>query len=124
MSSGIRYGPTFTANYSWGELDGYRETGDPRANAIFGAQEFESLVTQLGWQVTWAHETKWATLTPQLRLGYGRENLNQEENLSAELENSPFLVIQGNNVSRTGGFALIDCGDGAIRVLPLLDDDA
>lgn len=33
-------------------------------------------------------------------------------------------VLRKSTVSRTGGFALIDGGDGAIRVLPLLDDDA
>ena len=84
------HGPTLGIEYTDGQLDGYTETGDPRANTRFGEQDFESLITRLGWQASWSHETTLGLMTPQVRIGYGRENIDQNQNVSGTLINSPF----------------------------------
>lgn len=86
----IVHGPTFGAEYTDGQLNGYTETGDPRANTRFADQDFESLVTRLGWQVTWSGDTNIGVMTPQVRIGYGRENIDQNRNIAGTLVNSPF----------------------------------
>ncbi len=86
----IVHGPTFGAEYTDGQLNGYTETGDPRANTRFADQDFESLVTRLGWQVTWSGDTNIGVMTPQVRIGYGRENIDQDRNIAGTLVNSPF----------------------------------
>ena len=47
----IVHGPTFGATYTEGTVDAYTETGDPQNNIAFNEQDFESLITRLGWQV-------------------------------------------------------------------------
>jgi outer membrane autotransporter protein len=63
------------------------------------------LITSLGWQISWAKETKWGVIRPQTRIGYGRENFNQEEALLSTLVYSPFAIVQGATAARTGGFS-------------------
>ena len=81
----IVHGPTFGATYTEGTVDGYTETRDPRANTRFASQDFESLITRLGWQVNWQQESTIGLLRPQVRIGYGRENLNRDNNANATL---------------------------------------
>ena len=97
-NNGFVHGPTFRTDYSWGKLGGYTERGDPRANTIFEQQDYESLITTLGWQINWEQDTQWGTLRPQMRLGYGRENIDRETNVTGTLQNSPVTFIQGGNL--------------------------
>lgn len=93
----IVHGPTFGATYTNGTLDGYTETGDPLRNTTFAAQDYESLITTLGWQVNWKMETNYGIMRPQLRLGYGRENLDQDQTITAivpQLNNTVFTQNQ------------------------------
>ncbi|MDF1756020.1 MAG: autotransporter outer membrane beta-barrel domain-containing protein [Verrucomicrobiales bacterium] len=97
--SGFVHGPTLRADYSWGELEGYTETGNARANAIFAPQAYDSLISTLGWQFNWNKSTCWGFLRPQLRVGYGRENIDQETSVTGTLQNSPVSIIQGPTVT-------------------------
>lgn len=81
----VVHGPTFGATYTEGTIDAYTETGDPQNNIAFTSQDFESLITRLGWQVNWQQESTLGLLRPQLRIGYGRENLNRSQNINATL---------------------------------------
>ncbi|MDF1753349.1 MAG: autotransporter outer membrane beta-barrel domain-containing protein [Verrucomicrobiales bacterium] len=103
MEDRFTHGPTFRADYSWGKLEGYTERGDARANTIFEQQNYESLITTLGWQLNWRHETHWGAMLPQFRLGYGRENTDRETNVSGTLQNSPITFVQGGNIIGNGG---------------------
>lgn len=98
----FNHGPTFRADYSRGKLEGYTERGDPRANTTFQTQQYESMITTLGYQLNWRHDTPWGAILPQFRLGYSRENNDQETNVSGTLQNSPITFIQGGNVIGTG----------------------
>lgn len=105
LSSGrkLTHGPTFRADYNWGEVDGYTETGSIRGNTTFDEQDFESLITTLGWQFSLREETSWGALQPNFRIGYGRENLDRSTTVSGTLETSPFAIVQGATRTSTGG---------------------
>ncbi len=113
------HGPTFRADYSWGQLDGYTETGDIRASSMFREQDYESLITTLGWQLNWNHDTTWGAMSPTFRLGYGRENFNQETNVSGTLQQSPVAQINtatgavvGRGASVSRSLSQVDPGEG------------
>ena len=97
------HGPTFRADYRFGNVDGYTETGNTRANTRFEEQEYDSFITTLGWQVNWQEEACWGALHPSFRLGYGRQNLQQETAITGTLENSPITIIQNGTVIGRGG---------------------
>ena len=78
------------------------EIGDPAFNTTFREQDYQSLITTLGWQLNWRHETCWGAMRPQFRAGYGRENINQETNVRGVLQNSPItgLTNFGQTITR------------------------
>ncbi len=95
----IVHGPTASLDYSTGTLDGYTETGNPGSNAVFAAQDYQSLITTLGWQATLTHETSWGHLKPQLRLGYGHEGVDQNTSVSGSLAGNPLISATRTNIS-------------------------
>ncbi len=113
------HGPTFRADYSWGTLDGYTETGNAAFNTRFREQDYESFITTLGWQLNWRHDTRWGAMRPTFRVGYGRENLDQERNVSGTLQQSPFArvntatnAIVGRGATVTNSLSQVDPGEG------------
>ncbi|MDF1739086.1 MAG: autotransporter outer membrane beta-barrel domain-containing protein [Verrucomicrobiales bacterium] len=118
------HGPTFRADYGWGHLDGYTERGDIRANTIFQDQDYQSLITTLGWQINWETETTFgAMMRPNFRIGYGRENLDQETNVSGTLQQSPFSTVNlaagnvlGRGASVTNTLSQVDPGEGWMEI--------
>lgn len=103
----LTHGPTFRTDYSWGHIDGYTETGDIRANTTFQEQQYESLITALGWQVNWETELSFATARPNIRLGYGRENLAQSSNTNGTLQQSPVTFVNSATGAITGRGAAV-----------------
>lgn len=114
----VVHGPTFGASYSEGRIDAYSETGDPRTNTQFAGQEFESLITRVGYQVNWRQDSTIGELRPQLRVGYGRENLDQEQAVAAALipnaanNNSFFGVVNGQSSDPGEGWMEFGAGIG------------
>lgn len=104
----VVHGPTFGATYTEGTVDGYTETGDPRSNTRFIEQDFESLITRLGWQVNWQEESTIGLLRPQVRIGYGRENLNRDRNAFGTLVPN----VANNNTVFGIGQSTSDPGEG------------
>lgn len=114
----VVHGPTFGASYSEGRIDAYSETGDPRTNTRFSGQEFESLITRVGYQVNWRQDSTIGELRPQFRVGYGRENLDQEQAVAAALipnaanNNSFFGVVNGQSSDPGEGWMEFGAGIG------------
>ncbi|MFZ2281649.1 MAG: autotransporter outer membrane beta-barrel domain-containing protein [Prosthecobacter sp.] len=88
-------GPFIGADYLHGSIDGYSETGGGLAALAFARQTFESLVTRVGWSTSKKISTNWATITPQFRLSYERQNLHNN-GTSVSLINAPFTAAGGN----------------------------
>ncbi len=87
-------GPFAGIDYLHGTVDAYTETGG--AGALhYNKQTFQSLVTRIGWSTSKKFETTWATITPQLRLSYERQNL-KNNGTSVNLINAPFSATGGN----------------------------
>ena len=88
-------GPFVGADYLYGTVRGYSETGGGAAALTYGRQTFQSLVTRVGWSATKKIQTSWAAITPQVRLGYERQNITNN-GTSVSLINAPFTATGGN----------------------------
>ncbi len=88
-------GPIIGLDYRNGELDGYEERGAGRADLVYEAQKYDSLVTRLGWQASARFETGFGAITPQVRAAWERENLNRNEYVGVSLRESPYEWIRG-----------------------------
>ncbi|MBB5035635.1 autotransporter-associated beta strand repeat-containing protein [Prosthecobacter vanneervenii] len=89
-------GPFVGVDYLHGTVDAYNETGGGLAALHYGAQSFQSLVSRIGWSVSKKLETSFATITPQLRLSYERQNIKNNNGTSVSLINVPFSSFAGN----------------------------
>ncbi len=88
-------GPFAGIDYLHGSVDAYNETGGGLAALRYNKQSFESLVTRVGWAASKKIRTSWATITPQVRLSYERQNL-KNNGTSVSLINAPFTATGGN----------------------------
>jgi outer membrane autotransporter protein len=88
-------GPFVGIDYLHGSVDAYNETGGGLAALRYNEQSFESLATRVGWSVTKKIKTGFAEVTPQVRLGYERQNLTNN-GTSVSLINAPFTATGGN----------------------------
>lgn len=88
-------GPFTGIDYLHGTVDAYGETGGGAGALKYGRQTFQSLVTRVGWSASKKFETNWATITPQLRLSYERQNV-RNNGTSVSLINAPFTATGGH----------------------------
>ncbi len=97
-------GPFTTLTYITGDLDGYTEAAGGTANVRVAGQNFDSLVSQVGWQVSRDFRVRRATITPQFRLSWTHEFLDAAETVGVGLEQSPFAIGSGGRFQRIGRF--------------------
>jgi hypothetical protein len=102
---GLVTGPLLAVEYMHGSLDSYTENGGHNANVRVDGQDWDSLITRLGWQASWRIPAGRSAITPQVRVAWVRENMNNSETVTASLVNSPFIQIDENDVSRSGGYS-------------------
>lgn len=88
-------GPFVGIDYLHGSVHSYNETGGGGAALSYRHQTFQSLVSRIGWSVSKKLTTDWATITPQVRLSYERQNLKNNGTSNAAI-NAPFAAGGGN----------------------------
>lgn len=88
-------GPFAGIDYLHGSVDAYSESSGGLAALSYGKQSYESLVTRVGWSASKKIKTDFATITPQVRLSYERQNLTNN-GTSVSLINAPFTTSGGN----------------------------
>ena len=88
-------GPYAGVDYLHGTVNSYSETGGGAAALAYGRQTYESLVARVGWSATKKIQTSWAAITPQVRVGYERQNITNN-GTSVSLINAPFTATGGN----------------------------
>ncbi|MCB1275630.1 autotransporter outer membrane beta-barrel domain-containing protein [Prosthecobacter sp.] len=88
-------GPYAGIDWLHGSIDSFSETGGGIVGLNYASQSFDSLVTRVGWSLSKKIRTDRATLTPQVRLGYERQNLNNN-GTSVQAINAPFSLSGGN----------------------------
>jgi outer membrane lipase/esterase len=104
---GLVTGPTLGLDYTRGNLDGYAETGGGTANVAVSARRFESLLTDVGWQVSYAVPVSAGRLTFQARTSWQRENLADRRTVQIGLVQSPFLLVDpAGGFTRTDSFGV------------------
>ncbi len=89
-------GPFAGVDYLHGSVDAYSETGGGLAALHYSAQSYQSLVSRVGWSASKQIKTNFATITPQLRLSYERQNIKNNNGTSVSLINVPFSSSGGN----------------------------
>jgi len=100
----ITIGPTLGVNYATGDIDGYTETGGRNANLIFQDDDFESTIGRLGGQISYSTDTGCGKVTLQGRVGWAHEFTPENDPISAELETSPYLLVNNSNATRIGSY--------------------
>lgn len=88
-------GPFAGIDWLHGTVDGFDERGGGAAALRFSRQNYESLVTRVGWSASKKVQTDWAVVTPQVQLSYERQNLTNNGS-SVSLINAPFTANGGN----------------------------
>ena len=109
-------GPIGSLNYINGQLGSYSETGSSTAGVHVGEQHFDSLVSNLGWQASYRIRTGFGAITPQIRASWERENLDENDLVTAQLLNAPVSFMTrapapGDDYVALGGGFLVDVGD-------------
>lgn len=97
-----RTGPFAGIDYAHASIDGYTESGGDTAATHVSDQSLDSLITRVGWQASYRKKTSWGAITPQLRLGWERENQEGDDAVTVGLVKSPYYVLKGNTLSSTG----------------------
>ncbi len=92
----LQTGPFCALDYLHVKMDGYRETRAGNMNLDVPEQSFESLVGSLGWQASYEIKTRIGRVIPQIRAGYDREFMNDDESMSVSLQTSPIHYIRGS----------------------------
>ena len=68
----VHHGPFAGLRWIDGDIDGYTEFG-PGGGAVFPSQDVESLVSTLGYSVSWIIQTGSGTLVPQIKAAWEHE---------------------------------------------------
>lgn len=89
-------GPIGALEYVTGHLDGYTEHGARNANTHVGEQNYDSLLSRLGWQLSLPVQTRFGSVTPQLRASWNRQNLDESDRVNVGLNRSPVTIINSN----------------------------
>lgn len=97
-------GPIGALEYVNGHLDSYREHGAGRADVNVGEQHYDSLISRLGWQVSIPLQTRFGTVTPQIRASWDRQNLDGSDRVSVGLNRSPITIINSGGITHGGRF--------------------
>jgi uncharacterized protein YhjY with autotransporter beta-barrel domain len=105
LSDQITAGPYAGFNYSTGGIDAYTETGGGTANVAYGADDYESMIGRLGWQVSYATDTPVGKVIVQGRANWAHQFMPEADTIQASLATSPFILVNGSSAHRVGGFA-------------------
>jgi outer membrane autotransporter protein len=103
-TKGFVTGPFAGLTYTTGDLDGYTETGGGTKNVHVAGQSFESLVSRIGWQISKTFDAGRVKITPQARIAWRHEFMNESEAVDIGLVQSPFAIGDGRTFTPVGRF--------------------
>ena len=101
----LRTGPIAGVQWIHGDLDGYSERGGGSAALNLPGQNYDSLISQVGWQLSTTVPVKFGAITPQVRATWDHEYLNSADTVSAQLQQSPFASVTNGVVSLGNRFS-------------------
>jgi uncharacterized protein YhjY with autotransporter beta-barrel domain/ubiquitin len=88
-------GPFAGIDWIHGGLGAFDEGGGGNAALHYDAQSYDSLMSRVGWQISKRIETGGISITPQFRLGWERENIDDNGGIGVQLLNSPYYLLRG-----------------------------
>ena len=101
---GFITGPLASLTYIAGDLDKYRESGGGTARLAFDGQNFDSLVSVVGWHLARSFQAGNLTITPEVRAAWWHEHRNRSESVADRLVDSPFQLGSGEDFVHVGSF--------------------
>jgi len=104
-AGGFVTGPFASLDYVTADLDGYTETNGGTTNVNVHGQNFDSLVSEFGWQTSYTFDIGKVKITPQARLSWIHEFLNDSEDVTAGLNASPYSIGTGGVFVPVGSFS-------------------
>jgi len=104
-------GPYVRAEYGQADVDGYRETGAGLLNLDVDGQNFDSLTSQLGWQLSLPIETaRGGFIAPHVRLGWVHEYLGESEDVNATLVSFPANRLTARSIELGQDYGVVGAG--------------
>ena len=97
-------GPILGGEYVNGTLDGYTETHGGTANVKVDEQNYDSLVSELGWQLSVPIEAGDFKVTPQIRASWKHQFLDEGDTVGVDLAQSPFIRVSNGSSTRHGSY--------------------
>jgi outer membrane autotransporter protein len=116
-SGNLTYGPYARLNYMQVSIDGYNEKGAQGLNLTVDDQDWTSLTSVLGGQLSAALSQRWGVLVPQVRVGWVHEYDNDATTFTAFYTADPRrnpLISMTDNPDRD----YAELGVGVSAVLP------
>lgn len=92
-------GPIASLEYVNGHLDAYTEHGGGNGAVHADRQNYESLISRLGWQFSLPIATRWGAFTPQVRASWDHQYLDSSDQVDVSLTRSPFTNVNGTHAT-------------------------
>ena len=97
-SGSLSYGPFGRLSYSKTKVDGYRESGADGLNLTVDDQDWDSLTSAIGAQLSHASSLSWGVLSPYGRVSWMHEFLNDSQTMRAFYTVDP---MKNNLIAKT-----------------------
>lgn len=104
-------------SYTGVNIDGFTETGADELNMRIGKQSFDSLLSSIGAQLSYAHSARWGVLMPFIWFSWEHEYSGDSDTISAEFADDEFGSSFNINTDEQDA-NYFSSGQGVSAVLP------
>lgn len=85
-------GPFVGIDYLHATVNSYSESGGGLAALAYSKRSYDSLVARVGWTLSKQFNTQVGAITPQVRVAFERQNIENNNGTSVNLINQPFTA--------------------------------
>ncbi len=111
----LNMSPVVRVNYFHGQIDSYSEQGAFGLNLDVNKQNFESLQSSLGGQISYAFSQSFGVITPQASFSWNHEFMNDSRNITARYSADPnFISFNAVTNSPDRDFVILGAGVSSV----------
>ena len=111
----LNMSPVLRVNYFHGQIDSYSEQGAFGLNLDVNKQNFESLQSSLGGQISYAFSQSFGVVTPQASFSWNHEFMNESRNITARYSADPnFISFNAITNSPDRDFVILGAGVSSV----------